>query len=256
MNLTEEKILRRVLQAELAEMRARNPAFSQRAFARKIGMNSGTLNSLLQGKRRLSSVSARNILGKIRISERYREWLLQAVESEAQGGTVAIRRSLLDCDRFEIISDPIHLNALNLLRTKRAEPTIAWLAAKLKKAPAEISGVVERLERAGLLRREGRKLVPTGQAMRTPENLPNQAIRSFHRHTLHEAAEKLDSVPVELRDFSAITIPADPARIAEVRELIRGFRDQVSFLLGSEPGSEVYKLAVQFFPVTLPEESR
>ena len=53
----------------------------------------------------------------------------------------------------------------------------------------------------------------------------------------------------------AITIPADPAKLAAVRELVAKFRDQVSFLLGAEPGREVYKLSVQFYPVTTPEDA-
>jgi uncharacterized protein (TIGR02147 family) len=162
---------------------------------------------------------------------------------------------LLDLDRFEIISSPLHLNALNLLRTSKSEGTIAWLAKKLKKDPTEISDIAKRLERAGLLTTDGKKLRPTKAFVKTPDNLPHHAIRAFHKGTLQEAQDALEAIPVTLRDFSSITIPADPKRITEVRELIRKFRDEVSFLLGSSPSPEVYKLSVQFYPVTQLEEA-
>lgn len=252
--MQEHEILRQILLSEFRKARERNRGYSQRAFAKKLGVNSGTLSGLLRGKRKVSPKIVREILLRLGLEEEFRQWLGKIFESASEGDGPEIQRTLLDLDRFEIIAAPIHLNALNLLRTSKAEPSVAWLAKKLKKDPEEISRVVDRLERAKLLSVLDGKLVPTREAVRTPDHLPHQAIRAFHLNSLQEAAEKLEAVPVLLRDFSSITIPGDPERIDQVRELIRKFRDQVSLLLGATGGSEAYKLSVQFYPVASEQE--
>lgn len=249
----EQQIVRRLLRTEYEKLRGRNPAFSQRAFAKKIGVHSGTLSSFLQGRRKLTSRSANKILSRLKLEDNFQRWIADTLAEARPSGKIS--RTLLDLDRFEILSDPVHLNALNLLRTKGASQTIGWLARRLVRSEAEIEDVLARLARAGLVEKKLRRWVPSAQAIETPENFPHHAVRAFHHATLREAAERIEAVPVALRDFSSITIPADPAKIEEVRELIRNFRDQVSFLVGSEPGTEVYKLAVQYYPVCPPAEA-
>jgi transcriptional regulator with XRE-family HTH domain len=251
LNLVDQKILRQIVRTEFEKIRAKNPAYSQRAFARRIGLNSGTLSGLFRGTRTLSPSTAHKILAKLPVDLNYRAWISKVIDSQ-KGLGPKIERTLLDIDRFETIASPLHLNALNVLRTEGARGTAEWVAKRLGVEPAEVSATFERLERAGLVTREGKRFVPTREPLRTPEQFPSHAVRAFHRNTLGEAAEKLESIPMELRDFSAITIPGDPAKLAQVRELVAKFRDQVSFLLGSEPGQEVFKLSVQFYPVTKP----
>jgi transcriptional regulator with XRE-family HTH domain len=48
---SEQKIIRQILRTEFDKKRRKNPAFSQRAFAQKLGLNSGSLNAILSGKR-------------------------------------------------------------------------------------------------------------------------------------------------------------------------------------------------------------
>lgn len=252
MNPQAQQIVSRILRSELEKAQAKNPSYSLRAYAKKLNLNSGSLSSILQGKRKLKPEAAADLLNRLNLEENHKAWISRVLKEQG----LEIKRALLDLDRFEIISDPIHLNALNLLRTQGSPQTLNWLSARLKKEPAEISAVIDRLERASLLRREKEKLIPTKQSVKTPDNFSHHAIRSFHKHTLAEAAEKLETVPMLLRDFSSITIPGNPEKIEQVRELIKGFRDQVSFLLGSEAGSEVYKLSVQFYPVASEQEEK
>jgi transcriptional regulator with XRE-family HTH domain len=245
-----QKIICRILESEFAKAKAKNPAYSKRAFAKKLGLNSGTLSTLLQNKRKLNAAAAARLLDRLKLEENQKTWIKAVLEEK----NLKIPRALLELDRFEIIAHPVHLNALNLLRTSGSPQTIPWLATRLALAPEEAEAITERLDRAGLVKREKQKIIPTNEAVKTPENFPHHALRSFHKNSLAEAAEKLESVPVLLRDFSSITIPANPEKIEQVRELIRGFRDQVSFLLGAEAGSEVYKLSVQFYPVAQNQE--
>jgi uncharacterized protein (TIGR02147 family) len=77
------------------------------------------------------------------------------------------------------------------------------------------------------------------------------AIQKFHREGL-DLAEAALSLPVEVRDFSSIVVEADPARLEEARGMIRAFRLKLAAFLSSGPApSEVYRMCVQLFPLTV-----
>jgi uncharacterized protein (TIGR02147 family) len=79
--------------------------------------------------------------------------------------------------------------------------------------------------------------------------VPSTAIRKYHRDNLVKAAEALEEVPVELRDFSSITMATCSEKVGQARELIRKFREELSDLMESGDRETVYTLAVQLFPV-------
>ena len=57
--------------------------------------------------------------------------------------------------------------------------------------------------------------------------------------------------PVEHRDFSSLTFPLDPKKLDQAKTLIRRFEDDLFALLDEESTpTEVYRLAIQLFPLT------
>lgn len=81
-------------------------AYSQRAFARRLGMNSGSLSSLFGGKRSLSPKTTQKILARLQLGPNYRDWISQVLAT-AKGHGPKIERTLLDLDRFETIASPL-----------------------------------------------------------------------------------------------------------------------------------------------------
>jgi hypothetical protein len=78
----------------------------------------------------------------------------------------------------------------------------------------------------------------------------NASLQWAHQQNLALAAEALMRLPVELRDFTAMTIPLDPHLLPKAKTLIRQFQDDLAELLEAEPGTEVYKFCTQLIPLT------
>ena len=53
----------------LAEVRLRNPSYSMRAFARRLGIGSSALSEILSGKRAMSYKMAARLLEKLDLEE-------------------------------------------------------------------------------------------------------------------------------------------------------------------------------------------
>ncbi|MNL64824.1 hypothetical protein D3C87_1890770 [compost metagenome] len=63
---------------------------------------------------------------------------------------------------------------------------------------------------------------------------------------------KLDEVDMMLRDFSSTTLAIDLDKLTEAKTIIREFRQKMSALLRDGNKTDVYQLAIQFYPLTHP----
>jgi hypothetical protein len=59
---------------------------------------------------------------------------------------------------------------------------------------------------------------------------------------------------VEKRDFTAVTVAVNPKNLSTAKELIRKFQDELCDQLEAGRCTEVYRLSVQLFPLTVMNE--
>jgi uncharacterized protein (TIGR02147 family) len=110
---------------------------------------------------------------------------------------------------------------------------------------------VDRLILAGLIeQRPGGALFKRHAKLTTEEDKLSSALQKSHQDSLRIAAHKLETIDVHLRDFSTISFPTSPEKIAVAKELLREFRQQVSELMEKGSKTEVYELAIQLYPLT------
>ena len=62
--------------------------------------------------------------------------------------------------------------------------------------------------------------------------------------------QSIEGTMLQSRDLSSLTFAFDPARMEEVREQIALFRRKMSDLFEEGGRTQVYCLAIQFFPLT------
>lgn len=132
---------------------------------------------------------------------------------------------------------------------------ISEISKKLlfKNSTAEIRKAVRILLDAGFLKksRNGRfeqteKRLSTGNL-----EMPSLAVREMHRQMGRLGVDALDTVPVEERDISGLTIGVPETATQRIREEIAAFRRRISNIATeSERTERVYRLNVQFFPLT------
>lgn len=115
----------------------------------------------------------------------------------------------------------------------------------------DVAEVLERLIRLEMLKIIDGQYVRSVSKYRTTEDISNSSLRKSHAQTLDLAQLSLEADPVEARDFTWLTLPMDMKKMSLAKTMIRKFQDDLSAALEMEsnPG-EVYRLAIQLFPLT------
>jgi len=242
-----------ILTSELLARKQSNAKFSLRAFARDLSLSPTHLSAIMLGKRNLTQDVAGKIVKKLALSPiDKRSFLSSAFPElvELQTNT-EIQTRLLREDEFSFISEWYHLAifSLGLVSANRASPD--WLAKKLGISELQASDGLNRLKRLGLItvHHDG-SYKPTGKQFTTTDDIPSSAIRKFHKQNLDLAKQKIDTVPVEKREYGIVTMAINPGKIKRAKQLIRDFQDQISKELKVGKRKEVYTLSIQLFPLT------
>jgi uncharacterized protein (TIGR02147 family) len=239
----------RLLSERLADLKVRNPRYSLRAFAGKLRVSPGALSGILSGKRKISRELAHRVARNLALGPHELDGLLAAFDAKSSPPSPDYAR--ISADQFKVIADWWHYGILSLLNTRSFREDPSWIARRLRIPAREAEAALERLLRLGMLER-----APDGSLKRskprfeTTDGVADASLRQFHAQELELAKRSLEEDPVEIRDITSMTVAIDPAKIEEARKAIRDFQDRICALVGTEPRTEVYKLCVQFFPIT------
>ena len=76
------------------------------------------------------------------------------------------------------------------------------------------------------------------------------SVRRSHEETLELAKESLHRDSIHERDFTHITLAIDPKNLSMAKELIRKFQDEFASLVETGNTTEVFRLSMQFFPLS------
>lgn len=259
------EFLARALQAK----QAKNPRFSLRAWSRQLGFSSpNMLSMILRGERTLRPAHCTRIAQSLAMTNDEQTYLENLchytnaktlAEKKVYASILSGLRpdrpfSTIDLDAFRMISDWYHVAILEMLNLKGFRSSPAWIAKRLGHRVSEVmvEEAIERLTRLNLIKRDERGNLTRNAEGRlsTPDDIPNDAIKSFHSQMIQKALDALISHPVDQREISACTVTITPAKLAQAKRLIRDFQARFSKLMATKPGDETYQLNVQFFSLT------
>lgn len=231
------------LENEFIRRKSKNPSFSKRRFANQLGLSSGALTELMNGKRPLTP---KTVLG---LSEKLGLPLVAA--------PVVRRKSrVLSLDLYEYISGIEHYLLLNLPRLKNFKPQEDWIVKKIGSAPDSVRKALARLEKLGLIRKTASfSWTRLAASLDTPADIKSLAIQKAHREALSRAELALSTQSPEERDFSFVVMAASPEEVSEIRQKIRQFQDELLQKSDRSAPSDLYQLSVQFIRLTKKEES-
>ncbi len=96
-----------------------------------------------------------------------------------------------------------------------------------------------------------REVVPEDAAVITTNEIPNEKIRLFHRKALQIAQRGLSTFPVDRRKASTVLISVDKAHIAELRELMDSFQNQLLDFIERHPNGQdsLVQVVVHLTPI-------
>ena len=258
---------RLILQRELERRCQSNPRYSLRAFAKALGMSPTALSFVLNGKRPLSKKATEKAVNTLSLSQEecalFLKWS-QTRKTLARNQTKNLAAHpneansyQLSLDSFSFISDWYHYAILSLLEIPRSRFEAKWISRHLGITETEARGAMDRLQRMEIVEKiDGRWKQCTGP-IRIGNDVPTAATKRFQKQLLLKAIDSVDNDPVEVRDFSSMTIAMDSSLIPYAREEIRKFRRRLAEDLETMGKPErVYKFTVQIFPVSRPLDKK
>ena len=235
------------LKTELKERQQRNPQFSLRSFARWLDLSPAQLSQIMSGKRKVTAKTLTLVSDRLGLSPVERLQLMQAsmpgfVDNDPQDFR-------LSEDQFRMVAEWYHWAILSLTQLPGAQSDPRWIARRLGISVAQAQEALVRLQRLELIE-TAPKFKQTSKPIRVASQVGSDAIRSYHKQNLNLAIEKIDTIPMELRQLHSITMPADPHKLAKANQYMDEFLSRMSELMGSGKPSEIYTLAIQLFPVS------
>jgi transcriptional regulator with XRE-family HTH domain len=245
--------LQHLLLIHLSKARVRNPSYSLRSMAQRIKISPAALSEILNGKRRVSVKMAEKILHGLNIPPDEVMPVIKLFSTNGQNlkNSQKFEFSELANDQFKIISNWYHFAILSLTETEDFRNDPRWIADRLNVRVSDIELAIDRLLRLGMLRRgvNGR-LESTGEQFATTDEITSSAVRGFHSEVLELARNSLESVPLEKRDFTTMTMAVDPKRLIKAKKMIRTFRAKLCEYLEQGDRTEIYQLSINLFPLS------
>src|SRR6185295_16804809 len=120
----------------------------------------------------------------------------------------------------------------------------------------QAKGALVTLEQLGLLVRQGGRLVRGDPSLTTGHEVRSVVIPAYHRQLIERAGAAVDQVPPEQRDISALTVCVRASSLADLKDRIHRFREEMLQRCDSETDPErVYQLCIQFFPLSQVKEN-
>lgn len=231
------------LSNEYTKARAKNPSYSLRAFSSKLGIQVSALSEIFNGKRVISKKMGLRILSGLGLSPIESEHILS--DSREDG------KSNLSLDYFKAVSDWYYFAILSLAEIPNFEANPTWISKRLNISKREAKIAIDRLIKLEMLvENEDGSCEASGVEYKTPTDILNASLKNHTVQTLELAADSVINDPVEERDFSTITMAIDPRNLGEAKKMIKSFRKRLSKKLESGNKKEVYKLAIQLFPLS------
>lgn len=260
---------RRFLREWYAEEKAKRPHLSFRWIEQKTATDHSLLSKIFAGERHVSSTRVPQLVdlvglagleadyfrllvqyGKAKSAKEAQHCFAKLAElrrvapvplEESQSGfwdswvNVAVR-ALVGCGRFR--DDFDGMGAM-------LHPRVP--GARVRKALATLSelGFVEHDDDGFWRIRE-----PFVKGVSTAQG---RSLRHFHRQTLLLAADSVEGLTPDLRDFSSVTVSIPRSGYDEIRGIVKDFRSRVLTAVSrmSDP-DRVYQVSVQMVPLALP----
>ncbi len=261
---------REFLKDDLLERKTRNPGFSIRAMATKLGLNSSTLTRILNDKRNLSSNLLPIFVKFLGLRSKETEYFTHMVafcQAKSERRRMAEYREMakLRSSRAKEIAQPhyafyekwYYTAIRELLRFFPFTGDFQTLGAMLDPAITmpEARRAVNLLLDLGLISRDKNSYVVRDSSLTTGALWHGAAVQQFHQDTLGKALEALDRIPRQERDYSTMTMCYSSEGYKKARELLKHTREELTRIEELDHGrNRVYQVNMQLFPLSKPYE--
>lgn len=254
--MNEQVKVQTLVRQKYLDHKIKNPNFSIRAFARKLGMQPSATNEIMKGERRISRKVAEQIADRLMLDPSERNDLLKDFPLKLKRKSNKTREKDLEVlkltsNQFALISDWIHFALLSLMRLKEFRSDIGWMAERFGVSETEIRKALMKLQHLNLIfiANDG-AITRTPEQVRTTDDIRDLSLQTMHLNDMEIAKTKIKDISLDKRDFTNYTFPANPKTLKRAKEIIRKAQDDLEELMADEEAEEVYRVCMYLFPLT------
>lgn len=227
-------LIRQQLIHYFSETRLKNPMYSLRAMARTFNISPSHLSQVLSEKRPITDKFKKKVCGKLGLP--------------TPDGKIQF--NFIDDDNFRLVADWYHFAILSLSKVADCKADARWISRRLGIDYFIAKEAFERLQKLGLIKVKNGKFSQIVDPLHTSNDIPSLAIRMHHKQNLELAAQKLEDIDINNREFSSITVATSLKKLPLAKKVIRKFKTELYELLESGTKEHVYTFAMQLFPVS------
>ena len=250
-----------ILRKEFDARKRINQNYSLRAFARDLELSPSRLSEVLSNKSGLSEKSAEKVAKKIRLSPTEEKLFIELVNKK-HGRSSKTRKDAqeylesnsnknsISLDGFKVISDWYYFAILSVMELEEFDGSSSWIAKRLGLDIEVTSSALETLHTLDYIDETNGQYRLMKNNLTTTHDIKSFALRNYHKQNLQRSMESLDTVDVELRDITSMTMTFERSRMKEAKEMLKNFRRMFCQKMEEGKKEEVYSLNIQFVPLT------
>jgi len=259
---------RKYLKDRFADEKKKDPAFSHRNLAEKLGLSTSNFILLvMQGKRNLNGDLCLRISEVFKHSRKEATFFEELVrynqaKTDKERETryvrmMGLRNRLPVCRipdwQYEYYSTWYHAVVRELVCDARlkGDPTALARTVVPHITAAQARDSVDLLLKLGFIKRQGKRLIQSSALIGTAPEVNSLAVRNFHCRMGELAVQAFDRIIPRDRNHSCTTVKIKLSTYTDICRRIDDFRRELLALACSdEEGERVYQVNFQVFPVS------
>lgn len=247
--------------------KVRNPHFSMRAWAKKLGLqNISPLSLMLSGKRPIPKKYIPNFIQDLGLSSVEGMYLENLIEynraADMSKKEFYLKRleglhpkkvvKFQEVEMHDFFKDPIHFYLLDIIDLKDASSDISWIKENLEiKYPvSEIKKALTRLEEHKFIIKGREQYIKLKDHFTNKVDVASQTVQDFHKACAMNAIESLQKQDVSQREFNGFCFPIRKDQIIDAKEDIRNFyKEFLTKYENKKDADSIYQLNLQMFKI-------
>lgn len=235
-----------------------NPKYSLRAYANYLGISPASLSRILSRQAKVTPKIFKTIGDKLNLSPGQMTQMLSSLQlKKIQGNIRNVEHrgmNAIEMEKFNLIADWYHYAILHMCSLEDFNKDPKWIAKRLGiKDVAVIKQAIARLLENKLMGiDEDENYYKIDQFTTILDySFSSVAMRERQKQILKLSAEKIDTISIDKRDHSTITIQVDENLLPEIKDRIKKFRRTLGnyVLKNNIDPEQVYELQISFFPL-------
>lgn len=243
----------------LKQRRVKNRRYSLRKMAADLKLEASFLSKLINRKRKVTVALIERLAKKLSLSpdevQKFKLSVLKRMEShpKKESRRKNSQFQILDLDKAKHIGGWQYFAILELFNIPHLNLTPHKISDLLDVSEPEIVLALEKLESLGLLVRTlDRKLKPrdaNNSLKQSPFTV--EELKETQKQFLIKSIQTLESVPLEERDHTGMTLAIRQDQVVQAKKMIKSFRRRFMVELEKQkPFERVYQLSIAFFPLS------